>query len=262
MFNLLKHLPKSFFHSPFAHRGYHDCNGIFKEGKGPENSRRSIIHAIQNGLGVEIDIRFTKDYVPVVIHDDYLKRLCGVDKYLSNTVYRESSLLKLNNNENLPTLEEILGIIDGHTPVLIEFKKLNKTQDLINIKKELYSLLSSYSGPLALMSFDMKLIAHFSKILPKINRGIILEKFDNYRKTFSSSVERIVTEFQMQKNGISFVSLKYTNLTKDFYVFNKGKNRKVLTWTIKSELDAEKIRNFCDNITFEGFKPIYKLQGK
>ena len=134
MFNLLKHLPKSFFHSPFAHRGYHDCNGIFKEGKGPENSRRSIIHAIQNGLGVEIDIRFTKDYVPVVIHDDYLKRLCGVDKYLSNTVYRELSLLKLNNNENLPTLEEILGIIDGHTPVLIEFKKLNKTQDLINIK--------------------------------------------------------------------------------------------------------------------------------
>ena len=175
MFNLLKHLPKSFFHSPFAHRGYHDCNGIFKEGKGPENSRRSIIHAIQNGLGVEIDIRFTKDYIPVVIHDDYLKRLCGVDKYLSNTVYRELSLLKLNNNENLPTLEEILGIIDGHTPVLIEFKKLNKTQDLINIKKELYSLLSSYSGPLAMMSFDLKLISHLSKRLPDINIGLVLK---------------------------------------------------------------------------------------
>ena len=229
---------------------------VSKREKVQENSRRSIIHAIQNGLGVEIDIRFTKDYIPVVIHDDYLKRLCGVDKYLSNTVYRELNLLKLNNNENLPTLEEILSIIDGHTPVLIEFKKLNKTQDLINIKKELYSLLMSYSGPLALMSFDMKLIEHFFKILPNINRGIILEKFDHYRKTFSSSVERTVTEFQMKKNGISFVSLIYTNLTKDFYVFNKGQNRKVLTWTIKSELDAEKIRNFCDNITFEGFEPI------
>ena len=81
MFNLLKNLPKNFVNSPFAHRGYHDCNGSFKEGKGPENSRRSIIHAIKNGLGVEIDIRFTKDYVPVVIHDDYLKRLCGIDEY-------------------------------------------------------------------------------------------------------------------------------------------------------------------------------------
>ena len=256
MFNLLKNLSKSFVHSPFAHRGYHDCNGSFKKGKGPENSRRSIIHAIQNGLGVEIDIRFTKDYMPIVIHDDYLKRLCGVDKYLSNTFQRDLSLLKLNNNENLPTLEEILSIIDGNTPVLIEFKKLNKTQDLINIKKELYSLLSNYSGPLALMSFDMKLLEHFSKRLPNISRGIILEKFDHYRKTFSSNIERIVTEFHMQKNGISFVSLKYTNLTKDFYVFNKEKNRKVLTWTIKSEFDARRIKKLCDNITFEGFKPI------
>ena len=60
MFNLLNNLPKNFVNSPFAHRGYHDCNGSFKEGKGPENSRRSIIHAIKNGLGVEIDDLFSK----------------------------------------------------------------------------------------------------------------------------------------------------------------------------------------------------------
>ena len=256
MFNILKNLSQNFVHSPFAHRGYHDCNGSFEGGKGPENSRCSIIHAIQNGLGVEIDVRFTKDYKPIVIHDDYLKRLCGVNKYLSNCLYSELRLLKLDNNEKLPTLEEILSIINGNTPVLIEFKKLNKTQDLINIKKELYSLLSSYSGPLALMSFDLKLISYLSKRLPNINIGLVLEKYDHYSKTFSSSVEKRVTEFQMQKNGISFVSLKYTNLTKGIYDINKKKNRKVLTWTINSELDAKKIKNLCDNITFEGFKPI------
>ena len=64
MFNILKNLSQNFVHSPFAHRGYHDCNGSFEGGKGPENSRCSIIHAIQNGLGVEIDVRFTKDYKP------------------------------------------------------------------------------------------------------------------------------------------------------------------------------------------------------
>ena len=106
------------------------------------------------------------------------------------------------------------------------------------------------------MSFDMKLIAHLSTRLPNINRGIVLEKFDHYSKTFSSSIERRITEFQMQKNGISFVSLKYTNLTKYFYDFNKRKKRKVLTWTINSKLAAKKIKNLCDNITFEGFKPI------
>ena len=113
MFDFLKSFSKSFFNLPFAHRGYHNCNGSFEGGKGPENSRLSIIHAIQNGFGVEIDVRFTKDYVPVVIHDDYLKRLCGVNRYLSNTDYREVRLLKLKNKENLPTLEEILVLLTG-----------------------------------------------------------------------------------------------------------------------------------------------------
>ncbi len=258
MFNFLKGLPNSFLHAPIAHRGYHNCNGCFEGGKGPENSRCSITHAIQNGLGIEIDVRFTKDFIPLVIHDDYLKRLCGVNKYLSNTNYSELKLLKLDNNENLPTLEEMLSIIDGNTPVLIEFKKLNKTQDLFNIKKELYPLLNYYSGPLAIISFDMKLILHLSKRLPNINKGLVSEKFDHYSKTFSSNIEKRVTEFQMQKSGISFVSLKYTNLTKEFYDYNNKKNRKVLTWTIKSELAAKKIRGLCDNITFEGFEPIFK----
>ena len=65
----------------------------------------------------------------------------------------------------------------------------------------------------------------------------------------------------MQKNRVGFVSLKYTNLTKGFYDFNKKKNRKVLTWTINSELEAKKIIDLCDNITFEGFKPIQKYRG-
>ena len=100
MFNILKNLSQNFVHSPFAHRGYHDCNGSFEGGKGPENSRCSIIHAIQNGLGVELDVRFTKDYKPIVIHDDYLKRLCGVNKYLSNCLVLIHFIL-FGNNLNL-----------------------------------------------------------------------------------------------------------------------------------------------------------------
>ena len=71
MFDSLNKLPKSFIQKPIAHRGFHDCNGSFIKGSGPENSRESILHAIKNGLGVEIDVRFTKDYVPLVIHDNY-----------------------------------------------------------------------------------------------------------------------------------------------------------------------------------------------
>ena len=70
MFNILNKLPKSFIKKPIAHRGFHDCNGFFTKGLGPENSRESVLSEVQNGFGVEIDVRFTKDYVPIVIHDN------------------------------------------------------------------------------------------------------------------------------------------------------------------------------------------------
>ena len=235
MFNFLNKLPKSFIKKPLALRGFHDCNGSFTKGSGPENSRESILHAINNGLGIEIDVRFTKDYVPIVIHDDYLKRLCGVDNYLSNYNYNEIKLLKLNNNESLPTLSEVLSIVNGKAPILIEFKKLNKTQEQKFFKNELYSLL---------------------KKLPNIQRGLVLEKYDYIKKIYSSYDENVITENQMQKNGISFVSFEYSKLTKEFYNINKTKKRNVIAWTINSKLEAIKMKNCCDTITFEGFKPI------
>ena len=37
---------------------------------------------------------------------------------------------------------------------------------------------------------------------------------------------------------------------------NKSKKRNVIAWTINSKLEAIKMKNCCDTITFEGFKPI------
>ena len=105
------------------------------------------------------------------------------------------------------------------------------------------------------MSFDLKLVVHFSKKLPNIIRGVVLEKYDHNKKIFSSKIESRITEYQMQKNGIGFVSIKYNQLTKEFYNLNKRKKRDVITWTINSKFDARRIKNLCDNITFEGFKP-------
>ncbi len=194
--------------------------------------------------------------MPIVIHDNYLKRLCGVDNYLSNYNYNETNLLKLKNYEKLPTLSEILSIVDGNTPILIELKKLSETQNHKFFKSEFYSLLKKYLGPLALMSFDLKLINYLSKKLPNIQRGLVLESYDYTNNIFSSNVENRITERQIQKNAISFVSFEYSKLTKEFYNINKTKKRNVIAWTINSEFDARRKKNFFDNMTFEGFKPI------
>ena len=60
----------------------------------------------------------------------------------------------------------------------------------------------------------------------------------------------------MKKNGISFISFRYNKLTQEIYELNKRLQRKVITWTVNSELKAKKANEVSDNITFEGFEPI------
>ena len=62
----------------YAHRGLHYGNRQI-----PENSLPAFRLAAEKGYGVELDVHLTADGVLVVHHDDSLKRLCGVDRRIS-----------------------------------------------------------------------------------------------------------------------------------------------------------------------------------
>ena len=57
----------------WAHRGLHDAAK-------PENSLGAFRAAAERGLGSELDVRLTKDGVPVVFHDANTARMCGIDR--------------------------------------------------------------------------------------------------------------------------------------------------------------------------------------
>lgn len=48
----------------YAHRGLHD-----NETEAPENSLPALKKAVKAGYGIELDVQFTKDRVPVVFHE-------------------------------------------------------------------------------------------------------------------------------------------------------------------------------------------------
>ncbi|MFH9724481.1 glycerophosphodiester phosphodiesterase [Streptomyces sp. NPDC017254] len=71
-----------------------------------ENTLRSIASAIERGAdAVEIDVRLTKDGVPVLLHDDTLKRLWGHDRPLSTLSHEQVRELTY---DGVPTLREAL----------------------------------------------------------------------------------------------------------------------------------------------------------
>jgi glycerophosphoryl diester phosphodiesterase len=76
-----------------------------------ENTLGSLRSALERGAdAVEIDVRLTRDGVPVLLHDETLKRLWEVDRPLSALSAEEVRGL---TDEGVPTLAEALAATDG-----------------------------------------------------------------------------------------------------------------------------------------------------
>lgn len=69
----------------------------------PENTLHAFDHALANGAQLlELDVYLTRDRLPVVIHDAHLQRLCGVNDYVENFMYKNMPPLLKNNTLQLP----------------------------------------------------------------------------------------------------------------------------------------------------------------
>lgn len=76
-----------------------------------ENTLASVRSAIARGAdAVEVDVRLTRDGVPVLLHDATLKRLWEVDRPLDRLSHAEVTEL---TRGGVPTLREAVAALDG-----------------------------------------------------------------------------------------------------------------------------------------------------
>ena len=111
-------LPTSFLRLPFAHRALHDiANGR------PENSRAAVRAAMAAGYGIEIDLQLSRDGQAMVFHDYHLGRLT---KEQGPIQQRDAEALRairlIGGDEGIPTFAEILDLVAGQVPLLVELK--------------------------------------------------------------------------------------------------------------------------------------------
>lgn len=134
-----------------AHRGLH--NKLI-----PENSLEAFKNCVERNIPFEFDVHILKDGTIIVFHDANLKRMTGIDKYLINCDYEEVSKLYLGNSkEKMPTLDEVLKLVDGKVSLDIEFKYDQKRYLL---EKALIKKLKDYKGDFVLKSFDYKAVLY------------------------------------------------------------------------------------------------------
>ncbi len=97
-----------------AHRGEHDNRRV------RENTLPAFDTARNGGVwGIEFDVRWTRDYEPVVIHDPDARRVFGIDLQVA-----EVDLAELRQRlPEVPTLEEMIERYGGLLHLMIELKR-------------------------------------------------------------------------------------------------------------------------------------------
>lgn len=232
--------------SLIAHRGYHS-----KELGIPENSIPAFEKAILNNYIIELDVHILKDGNVVVFHDDNLKRMTGVDKKIKNTTYEEISKLKLyGTNYKIPLLKDVLELVCGSVPIIIELK-----YDVVvgKLESKLVEILNSYKGKYVVKSFSPLSVLWFRIHNPNIIRGQLSQGYFSTKNIFEKTLLKnmcfnIITKPDFVSYEVEALPNKVVQKFRDSHI--------VLGWTIKNQEQFNKGMKYCDNLICENFEKL------
>jgi glycerophosphoryl diester phosphodiesterase len=119
------------------------------------------------------------------------------------------------------------------------------------------SLLSCYDGPAALMSFDPAPIAWLADNAPDIVRGIVADgATDPEYDPLPLPVRLGLREFRHASlTKPDFLSIWHEWLPCPPAREARATGLPVITWTIRNAQQASDALRWCDQITFEGYRP-------
>lgn len=210
-----------------SNKGLYDNVNIF------ENTLESFSKAIDNNLIIYLKVRLTKDKVPVIYSDSNLARLMNLKDRVDTTNYDELIYL---NKYHIPTLKEVLKLIDGKTPIIIN---PTSSSDKYYLQKEVVKLLDNYKGKFAILSSNPLIIRWFNKNKPEYLTGEIITK-----KRKVKSLPRYLANFTI-KVDFKSVDIEYYNLIK---LKKLKENSLVIGYLIDSKEKYNIYKNALDNI--------------
>jgi glycerophosphoryl diester phosphodiesterase len=253
-------LHPDFLRLPVAHRALH-APGCAR----PENSRAAVAAAVSAGYGIEIDLQLSADGVAMVFHDDTLERLTDAQGPLrAHTAAALARLTLKDGAEGIPTLQEVLSIVGGRVPLLIEVKDQSGTVGPVDgqLEQATAAALAGYSGPVAVMSFNPESVAQMARHAPQVPRGLTTWGWPISDLPPSARTPEALSRLSHLREiadyarlGACFISHHHRDLDRPRVAQLKSAGAAILCWTIQSLEMESRARRVADNVTFEGYLP-------
>lgn len=248
-------MDRAAFLRPIAHRGLHvPSRGII------ENTGPAFEAAIANGYGIECDLRPAEGGLPVVFHDETLNRLIdGRGPVCELTASDLKRLRHKSSGAPILPFAELLDLIEGKVPLLVEIKSEWSPPDLTFLKR-IAKLASTYAGPLALMSFDPDVMAALRSLARDIPCGIVSGSFAGagwwHRKISKQRAERLRNLLESAATAPDFYAYEIGALPTPVTEYaRRVQGLPLFTWTVRSPKDRARAAKYADAMIFEGFEP-------
>lgn len=249
----MRKLPPEFSRIPMSHRGLHG-QGV------PENSLAAARAAIAAGYGIEMDIQPAADGVPMVFHDDDLERLTGEKGPISGYTAAFLADKRLQgSDEPIPTLAQMLELVAGQVPLLIEIKDQDGRlgPQIGELHQRVAEVLEGYEGLVAVMSFNPHIVKAFHEASPDIPVGITSCGFpaQDWPMLTEETRSHLASIMDFDQVGACFISHHKDNLDNLRVDALKSQGVPILCWTVRSAEEEAAARGIADNITFEDYEP-------
>jgi glycerophosphoryl diester phosphodiesterase len=247
------HAPDWLTARPIAHRGLHG-----KEKGVIENTIASARAAIAAGYAIECDIQRTRDGEAMVFHDATLERLTPAKgRFESFDAADLGRMIYEESDETIVSLAEFLSVVAGRVPVIVELK--GDFDSDLRLAERTMAIVADYSGPIALKSFDPGPMAHLRAKGVTCPLGLVAE---------ASYAPEDWPELSEAQRAALLEWRNYPAVEPDFLSWNaadlphavpmlcrKGIGMPVMTWTVRSASERERVAPWTDQIVFEGFEP-------
>lgn len=138
----------------------------------PENTLSSTEKALEIGVDmIEIDVYALPSSELVVIHDGKVDRTTNGKGYVMDHSFKELRKLDAGDGQQIPTLEEVLEVINGKVPINIELKGAGTADPVAKVIKKYYSEKGWKADQFLISSFNHPELQAFKKLMPEINIG-------------------------------------------------------------------------------------------
>lgn len=253
----------------------------------PENSLAAFAAAAEAGYGIELDVQLTLDNKVVVAHDPDLLRVAGDPRNIRDLTYDElvriplfptaapgaevSPLLpgatenpplvttpsqaQTGYYQHVPLLEDVLRVVDGRVPIIVEFKFENyrtwddRDEELMQTAAD---LLDAYQGLYVVESFNPAAMNWYKREHPDVCRGQLAED------TAFTANPMLWMGGKLMFNEISrpdFVAYDFKNGDGAMLRFVRRMGAMAVAWTVRTSDELAGAQPYFDRFIFEAFVP-------